>query len=185
MNETPHVWSSHREFIAQVSTAVCSQNCRALQAVTRCLMFQVGLKLYMFIPAVILGVILGVFLWSLAMLALRTFGLIKKKVLSEKSRDLEMFPSSPPDKISEKVSYSGPPGFSSRLSSSHSSPVSLSSGIGVSERESESSADSCQLSCDCGEAGEAEGEREGEPSSSSSSSGPNSKLILTQHQRSR
>jgi len=77
------------------------------------------------------------------------------------------------------------PGFSSRLSSPHSSPVSLSSGIGVSERESESSADSCQLSCDCGEAGEAEGEREGEPSSSSSSSGPNSKLILTQHQRSR
>ena len=113
-------------------------------------MFQVGLKLYMFIPAVILGILLAVFLWSLAMLALRTFGLIKKKVLSEKSGDLEMFPSHQPDKISEKVSYSGPPGppgFTSRLSSSQSSPVSLSSGIGVSERESEGS------SCDCEEDG--------------------------------
>ena len=141
----------------------------------------------MFIPAVILGILLAVFLWSLAMLALRTFGLIKKKVLSEKSADLEMFPSRQPDKISEKVSYSGPPGppgppgFSSRLSSSHSSPVSLSSGIGVSERESESSADSCHLSCDCAEAEAGEGEGEGEGESSCH----NSKLILTQHQRSR
>ena len=150
-----------------------------------CLILQVGLKLYMFIPAVILGILLAVFLWSLAMLALRTFGLIKKKVLSEKSGDLEMFPSRQPDKISEKVSYSGPPGppgppgFSSRLSSSHSSPVSLSSGIGVSERESESSADSCHLSCDCAEAEAGEAEGEGEASCH------NSKLILTQHQRSR
>ena len=138
-------------------------------------MFQVGLKLYMFIPAVILGILLAVFLWSLAMLALRTFGLIKKKVLSEKSADLEMFPSRPREKISEAVSYSAPPDFTSRLSSSHSSPVSLSSGIGVSERESESSADSCHLSCDCPEEGEGEGE----------ASCHNSKLILTQHQRSR
>ena len=140
----------------------------------------------MFIPAVILGILLAVFLWSLAMLALRTFGLIKKKVLSEKSRDLEMFPSQQPDKISEKVSYSGPPGppdFTSRLSSSHSSPVSLSSGIGVSERESESSADSCHLSCDCAETGEGEAEGEGEGEGETSCH--NSKLILIQHHRSR
>ena len=138
--------------------------CSEWSAVRSCAIFQVGLKLYMFIPAVILGILLAVFLWSLAMLALRTFGLIKKKVLSEKSADLEMFPSRQPDKISEKVSYSGPPGppgFSSRLSSSHSSPVSLSSGIGVSERESESSADSCHLSCDCAEAEAGEGEGAG------------------------
>lgn len=155
LNETPRVWSSHQEFIAQV-----------------------GLKLYMFIPAVVLGVLLAVFLWSLAMLALRTFGLIKSKLLSDKSSDLEMSPShaSPPSKpshhsveISQKVSYTAPecspglpapPGpagpagpagrlanssFTSQLSSSHSSPVSLSSGIGVSERESESS------DWDCGE----------------------------------
>ena len=137
------------------------------------LIFQVGLKLYMFIPAVVLGVLLAVFLWSLAMLALRTFGLIKSKLLSDKSSDLEMSPShaSPPSKpshhsveISQKVSYTAPecsPGlpapagpagptgrlanssFTSQLSSSHSSPVSLSSGIGVSERSSESSGSDC------------------------------------------
>ena len=48
----------------------------------------------MFIPAGIAGILLGVFLWIVAMIILRTFGLVKKSILrfiqSEGSEDLEM-----------------------------------------------------------------------------------------------
>ena len=134
-------------------------------------MFQVGLKLYMFVPAIVAGSLLSISFWILAMIILRTYGLCTAKLFpKEKNQDLEMCPSK---EGKEKCQKDSSPAlrskefsvissnqrvsslsrqcdckpskllkntFEEKLSSSshsfHSSPVSLSSGIGVSERGS-------------------------------------------------
>ena len=58
------------------------------------LIFQVGYKLYMFIPAILAGILLGIFLWIVAMILLRAYGVIKAHTLrfiqSETREDLEL-----------------------------------------------------------------------------------------------
>ena len=57
-------------------------------------MFQVGLKLYMFVPAIVAGSLLSISFWILAMIILRTYGLCTAKLFpKEKNQDLEMCPS--------------------------------------------------------------------------------------------
>jgi len=76
LSEHPRVWNSQDAFLEQV-----------------------GLKLYMFIPAGIAGILLGVFLWIIAMIILRAYGLAKKAVLrfiqKGNLEDFEMGPSCP------------------------------------------------------------------------------------------
>lgn len=78
LSEHPRVWNSQDAFLEQV-----------------------GLKLYMFIPAGIAGILLGVFLWIIAMIILRAFGVAKKAVIrfiqKENSEDFEMGPSNNSD----------------------------------------------------------------------------------------
>jgi len=148
LTETPRVWDSQQQFLEQV-----------------------GLKLYMFVPAIVAGSLLSISFWILAMIILRTYGLIRTKIFPhDKNEDLEMCPS---NDVKEKCQKDSPSTlqskefsviatnqrvsslsrqcdckpnkllkntFEEKLSSSshsfHSSPVSLSSGIGVSERGS-------------------------------------------------
>eukprot|EP00090_Calanus_glacialis_P003364 TRINITY_DN12491_c0_g1_i1.p1 TRINITY_DN12491_c0_g1~~TRINITY_DN12491_c0_g1_i1.p1 ORF type:complete len:367 (-),score=104.18 TRINITY_DN12491_c0_g1_i1:323-1423(-) len=164
LSEAPRVWNSQNAFLEQV-----------------------GYKLYMFIPAGLAGILLGAFLWIIAMIILRAYGVAKKSFLrfiqKEDTEDLEMGPSChakeseknkseikkihPVKKLSRhvcsdyftsrKVAQLIPNEKSSiqknRLEnneaeksassqSTQSSPVSLSSGIGVSERESGDERDS-------------------------------------------
>jgi len=78
LSEHPRVWNSQDAFLEQV-----------------------GLKLYMFIPAGIAGILLGVFLWIIAMIILRAYGVAKKAVLrfiqKENPQDFEMGPSNKSD----------------------------------------------------------------------------------------
>jgi len=71
LSEDPRVWNSQDAFLEQV-----------------------GFKLYMFIPAGLAGILLGVFLWIVAMIVLRAYGVIKRAVLrkfqNSNKVDLEM-----------------------------------------------------------------------------------------------
>lgn len=88
---TPRAWVSHDQFIQQV-----------------------GLKLYMFVPAIVAGTLLSLSFWILAMILLRTYGALRRKLFpSDTSADLEMncsenvkeiAPSAPP--ILKRPSYS-------------------------------------------------------------------------------
>jgi len=160
LSEHPRVWNSQDAFLEQV-----------------------GYKLYMFIPAGLAGILLGVFLWCIAMIILRAYGLAKKSFLrfiqKGDSEDFEMGPSDqsqeaekdkseikkihPENKISRHLhsDYLSSVSVSQLVTSekssiqkhihsektassqsTQSSPVSLSSGIGVSERESGDERDS-------------------------------------------
>ena len=126
----------------------------------------------MFVPAVVAGTLLSITFWIIAMLLLRTYGLIRNKIFSNESRadDVEMCNSKYSKNKSntsktihenggsiisnngfhhQMTAYNRHPGDLSDCdcdtkqtklltirNSHHSSPVSLSSGIGVSERDS-------------------------------------------------
>jgi len=117
----------------------------------------------MFVPAIVAGTLLSISFWILAMIIIRTYGHLRKKLFPSlcTGQDLEMNPSGKhkevePSAVPGKVFRSdmvtimssgrefrpaklykkGFDGkFVSSSSSFHSSPVSLSSGIGASERD--------------------------------------------------
>jgi len=153
IKETPHAWNSQESFLQQV-----------------------GLKLYMFVPAIVAGTLLSISFWILAMIVLRTYGLLRNKIFGaikivedvemcnhnnttvktvnnySRQESSESFDGHGRDKSSKFVedkSCDNSPSkllktaSDEKLSSSsrscrsfHSSPVSMSSGIGVSERDS-------------------------------------------------
>lgn len=138
---TPKAWDSQDEFLQEV-----------------------GLKLYMFVPAIVAGTLLSISFWILAMIIIRTYGYLRKKLFpSLCTPDLEMNPSGKQKEaeaelsnVQEKIFKSDmdtilssdrefrptkhhKKGFDEKRFTSegsnsfHSSPVSLSSGIGASE----------------------------------------------------
>lgn len=158
---SPKAWDSQNEFLQEVESLRTPSLCIKLYQV----LFQVGLKLYMFVPAIVAGTLLSISFWILAMMIIRTYGYLRKKLfpsLCTQAQDLEMNPSGKhkeaelsnvpekifksdmdtilssdrefrPTKPHHKKSFDGKRFTSEGSSSLHSSPVSLSSGIGASE----------------------------------------------------
>ena len=62
------------------------------------LLVQVGSKLYMFIPSAILGFIIGLLVWVVALAILRIFGVVKKTVI-------RVFKNQKLDELDLKVKY--------------------------------------------------------------------------------
>ena len=150
-------WIPSRGRISNDSLSLCIKLYQVL--------FQVGLKLYMFVPAIVAGTLLSISFWILAMMIIRTYGYLRKKLfpsLCTQAQDLEMNPSGKhkeaelsnvpekifksdmdtilssdrefrPTKPHHKKGFDGKRFTSEGSSSFHSSPVSLSSGIGASE----------------------------------------------------
>merc|ERR1712080_551296 len=68
LTEVPRVWNARDAFMEQV-----------------------GYKLYMFLPAAIAGVLLGIIIWVFALLLLRTYGLIRTRLFGHTKIDGDDF----------------------------------------------------------------------------------------------
>ena len=64
---SPKAWDSQNEFLQEVESLRTPSLCIKLYQV----LFQVGLKLYMFVPAIVAGTLLSISFWILAMMIIR------------------------------------------------------------------------------------------------------------------